>query len=198
MKRSIVFILLCAVIGIASQGYKQSNFSSYTMEVYRNGERVGVLQTSKSLNSEKSFYELKSDVEINKLVTVKISESLSNQYESGKLLSASHQRKVNGIHQSNVQLKYDNNKYVTHNGKVVEQAGTWIGASILSLYHKEPIGLEGVYSESHGVWLKVSRVGNGVYHVSLPNQQSAIYHYNKGELVKVVSATKWGEIIFKR
>jgi hypothetical protein len=198
MKIPFSFILLCAVLSIILQSHKQNNASSYTMNVYRNGEHVGVLQTNKLQTGEKSQYELHSDIEINKLITVKISERLSNQYEKGKLLRATHLRLVNGIYQSNVQLKYDNNKYVEADGKVVERAGTWIGTSILSLYHKEPVGLEGVYSESLGMWLTLMSVGPSVYQVNLPNEKRAVYHYENGELKKVVSDTKWGEIVFKR
>jgi hypothetical protein len=189
MKTPFSFILLCAALSLTIQSHKQNDAFSYTMDVYRNGERVGLLQTHKLQTGEKSQYELHSDVEINKL---------SNQYEKGKLLKASHLRMVNGIHQSNVQLKYENNKYVEADGKVVERAGTWIGTSILSLYHKEPVGLEGVYSETLGMWLTLKSIGPSIYQVNLPDAKRAIYHYENGELKKVVTDTKWGEIVFKR
>jgi hypothetical protein len=81
---------------------------------------------------------------------------------------------------------------------VVERAGTWIGTSILSLYHKEPVGLEGVYSETLGMWLTLKSIGPSIYQVNLPDAKRAIYHYENGELKKVVTDTKWGEIVFKR
>lgn len=198
MKNPFTFILLCAALGLAIQSHKQNNASTYTMEVYRNGERVGVLQTNKLQKGETRYYELASDVEINKLISLKISERISNQYDKEKLLEASHLRLVNGIHQSNIQLKYDNNKYIEANGKVVERAGTWIGASILSLYHKEPVGLEGVYSESLARWLTLTCIASSCYQVSLPDDKRAVFHYENGELQKVVTETKWGEIVFKR
>lgn len=189
----IVVLLLCSVCAFTNARVDISNF-----EVFKDNERIGDLETKSELISGCTLYSLSSDVEIDMLVDVRIAERISNRYEKGKLMAASHSRTVNGINQSRNDLRYENDGYVSASGKRLTNTGNWIGASVLGLYHNEPIGLTAVYSEGQACWIKLVQLEKGVYKALLPDGRSTTFYYSNGQLQKVVSETNWGQVIFKR
>ncbi len=198
MKIYCITLLLGSLLYLSLVGYKNSSSTNYTLEVFKSGERIGQIETQSFQTGEALNYALHSDVEIDMLLTIKISETISNRYQHGKLLAASHNRVVNGVNQSKSDLRFENNQYVSGNGKPMNNTGSWIGISVLALYHKEPIGISAVYSEGQACWVNLKQLEVGVYKALLPDEKSATFYYTNGQLSKVVSETKWGEIVFKR
>lgn len=189
----IAILLLSSICAFTCSKAGKTNF-----EVFKDNEKIGNLETNSELISGYTLYSLSSDVEIDMLIDVRISERISNKYEKGKLIAASHSRTVNGINQSSKDLRYEKDGYVSASGKPLTNTGNWIGASVLGLYYNEPIGLTAVYSEGQACWIKLVQQGSGTYKALLPDGKSTTFCYINGQLQKVVSETNWGQVVFKR
>lgn len=196
--RILFFVFGIAITLVLFCGFTGHKTETYSFSVFRDDKKIGDLVTKSELVSGCTLYSLSSDVKIEMLVDILISERISNKYENGKLISASHNRTVNGINHSKRQLRYENDGYVSDSGKPMTNTGSWIGASVLRLYHSEPIGLSAVYSEAQACWIKLIPQKKGKYKALLPDGKSTTFSYTNGLLYMVVSETNWGQVVFKK
>jgi hypothetical protein len=113
--------------------------------------------------------------------------STQTNYVQGKLVSATCSHHVNGdlkertLTQSSTKPLYE----VFFSGEDGEdkpklEVNAPINSTITSLYYKEPININEVYSERYGKMCSVKKLSEGRYGVSLPDGKQGIYSYKNG------------------
>jgi hypothetical protein len=165
--------------------------------VERGGERIGTLSVLQKVSKHRTTYTLSSDVEVEFLFNIQVTEKITDVFEDGYLLSSSHQRYVNGV------LKVDQSVHrggvgylVVDQGDRMKQLEDGIEQSILTLYFQEPTHGTMVYSQNFRRMLRLEEIGAHRYSVELPNGTTTTFSYEEGVLTKVQSDTYVGDVKF--
>lgn len=198
MKAILIYAILMILPGsvLMSSSKKTEQFN---LKVTKGGETLGVISTSEITCNNRVAYFLYSSVEVNLLLKVQITESISDVFESDLLSQSVQSRYINGKLKTNNTLKKIPSGYELNNEdqkrKLLDEE---IKGSILSLYYHEPKHGDRVYSQNLRTMLEVEKTGPSKYSVKLPKGYATTYTYHNGLLQTVESETAWGNILFER
>lgn len=122
-----------------------------------------------------------------KILFYKGKYSTQTNFVQGKLVSAVCAHEVNGDLKEKTQTKSSVKTLyeVLFSGEDAgdtprKEFNSPINNTVTSLYYKEPVNLNEVYSERYGQMCSIKKISEGNYGVSLPDGKQGIYTYKNG------------------
>jgi hypothetical protein len=162
----------------------QETVRSYT--VFHNGSPTGKLQLYRNVQPNKVQIRIDSDVKLNILIRVNVRSIEEAIFENGIMVSSTLRRMVNGHDKVNQQLLGTGISYQLHDNSGASMLPCYpIRASILWLYHMEPVGLKEVFSDNFKKNVPIEKVDSCRYRVRFPNGHENYYSYQHGQCTKV-------------
>jgi hypothetical protein len=181
MKMSVSgFVAFCILLISASAAKAQNVY-----DVIVAGRTIGSLKVFDDKgNDDTETHRIESNF---KVMFYKGNYSTQTNYSQGKLVSATCSHHVNGDLKEKTQTKSSVKSLyeVFFSGEDGEdkpklELNKPINTTITSLYYKEPININEVYSERYGKMCSVKKLSEGLYGVSLPDGKQGIYSYKNG------------------
>jgi len=176
---SKVILLLLLIIFISKSSLAQNRILVY--EVLRNGKPAGMLQVQCSSFHENQLYKLESKVKVKMLLTFIAESSEEIKYENGVLVYSSLFRKLNGSERNKKRMFITTAGYEVQTGDKRQSLSlNRIHESTLTLYHKEPIGLQKIYSDNFQQYLELKKIAEHRYQLLFPDGSWSEYLYSNG------------------
>lgn len=174
---------------------KSTETRTYT--VYFQSKDVGTLTVKKITEEKNISYSLQSNVKINFLTDYNIDESISEEFNNGKLNTSNHSRKVNKDIKADNKITWVSTKYVvTDCGKKCKDITNKITATAVSIYFFEPGNDLDVYSQNYKSVVKMKKNKASEFQMNLPENKKATYKYVAGKVHTVESSTLFGAVKF--
>ena len=156
-------------------------------KVVNNGNTIGWVKIQRINNGSASSIVLTSEVKRRIIFLLTVEEKQDAYFNAGGMINSSIYRKVNDNVKMDQQTIYKGNYYEIKNPKtsdriVIQQ----VQYNLLSMYIKEPVNIEQVYSETFQRYLAIEPKGNSVYKLKLPDGNTNYYYYEYGICSKVV------------
>ena len=176
---SKIILLLLLMIFITRASLAQNRVLIY--EVLRNGKPAGMLQVQCSSFNENQLYKLESKVKVKMLMTFTAESFEEIKYENGVLVYSSLFRKLNGSEKNNKRMFITTAGYEVQTGDKRQSLSlNRIHESTLTLYHKEPVGLQRIYSDNFQQYLELKKITDHRYHLIFPDGSWSEYSYSNG------------------
>jgi hypothetical protein len=162
----------------------QETVRNYT--IYHNGSITGKLRLYENVQTNKVQIRIDSDVKLNVLIRINVQSLEEAIFENGILVSSTLRRIVNGHDKVNQQLLGKGHCYQLNDNSGAFMLPCYpIRASIVWLYHMEPVGLKEVFSDNFRKNVPVEKVDSCRYRVRFPNGHENFYTYQQGLCTKV-------------
>lgn len=164
-------------------------------DVIRKGDNVGFLKASFSNTALGQFFYIESKVKVWVVINIKINYNQSNLYKDGLLQNAVMIRTVNGSTKVSNNILHSPQGYICKNidGDTV-MVKDEIRHTIATLYFREPVNINRVYSENFLSFLAIKSTGPHTYELSLADGKKNYYTYNNGLCTKVQAETDHGTV----
>lgn len=177
----ILLLLLSLIPKLSKSQTRQMHYT-----ILQGDDKVGWLSLESDINGNRSTMNLISEVKTRILFLINVSTKESSTYENGKLIHSTLFRKNNGSVKLNKQTKFAGGKYeVVENGAKETLSHSFIGLNLLSLYFKEPVGIDMVYCDNHECFIKIIKMNDGGYKIKFPDGNSNCYYYSGGICTKI-------------
>lgn len=167
-------------------------------EVIRNGDVIGDLFATKSLNEGTIDYSTESTVKIKMLMTFSLYSKVTGSFRNGMLVNGSALRTVNGKSRVNTTISWKANHYDIHEEdereEVIKENITY---STARLYHDEPVGIKIVFSENFRKFIPLKEVRTHYYELKLPDGNSNFYTYTNGICSAAEVSTNFSKAFFR-
>lgn len=168
-----------------------------TYVVYFQSKDVGTLTVKKITEGKNISYSLESNVKINFITDYNIVESISDEFNNGKLNESKHSRLVNKDVKADNKIIWASTKYVvTDCGKKCKDITDKITATAVSIYFLEPTNDVDVYSQNYKSVVKMKKNKTSEFQMNLPENKKATYKYVAGKVHTVESNTLFGSVKF--
>jgi hypothetical protein len=179
-----VFIGLCVCIILmlfTSTGFSQSR--SLNFQIVRNENKIGTVHFSENISGGTDSLKMESNVKTRFIFTFIGYVLESATFSNGVLLKSSIYRKFNGDEKANKQHRAMNTQYIISQGEKSKVMKDYpITYNMLSLYSKEPVNIEKVYSDNFEQFLSIQKVASHKYKITLPDDNYNTYSYVGGVL----------------
>jgi hypothetical protein len=195
-----LFLLLGAFFGLSvSVIANEDSASLIIFSISRNGKIIGQLNAQSNNCTQGQKYTLNSQLKGKLIFEINVVQHSESITSGGFLLSSVINQKINGSTSIYHGLLFKNGAYhSTGEGKVEGPLPEKIAFSTNIMYFKEPVGCRQVYSEVHKKMIPLSCIGRGIYRINISEGKYTEFQYKLGMLVKVVSKSIFGEVIFQR
>jgi hypothetical protein len=161
-------------------------------------DSIGLLRAEHKLSAGNHYYELKSNMTVNNVVTVEIQYILTAMFDKDKLLNSFTEQNVNGRIRVSSTVKWDGKMYIVQTLEKRDKIKSMpITFDLGSLYFKEPVGIKKVYSNTHGSFLNIKPVGPHQYELILPDGKRNLYSYQFGICKEVEVNQLFSKVYFK-
>ncbi len=190
-----LLIMLLFLIPFVSISQKQL----LNYKIIQGGNEIGWLQLEKNIDGNTSTLLMISEIKTRLIFPINVSIKESSFYENGKLIYSSQFRKTNGNTKLDKQTKYVSNKYeVLENGDKETLSIPFISTNLLSLYFREPAGIDLVYCDNHKCFVKITKKEDGGYKLKFPDGNSDCFYYSGGicSKIKIEHTFYSAEIVF--
>lgn len=155
-------------------------------KIIQGGDDIGWLRLEKNIVGNKSNLLLVSQIKTRIIFLITVFAKELSTFENAKLIYSSQFRKTNGNIKLDKQTKLVDDKYeVLENGEKKKLALPVIGTNLLSLYFKEPVGINSVYCDNQQRFAKITKTDDGGYKVKFPDGNSNCYYYSEGICTKI-------------
>ncbi|HNT50677.1 MAG TPA: hypothetical protein PLM56_04960 [Cyclobacteriaceae bacterium] len=189
-------ILLCGFTGSAFW-FTHVKSTELQFKVTRNDSAVGTLTIQQQVDQDQTTYTLSSDVVVDMIYTIQVSEKITDVYKTGVLHASSHQRQVNGLGRAKNQLTREGDTYQIVNEQNRKRSlSEVIHASVVSIYFNEPKESLWVYSQNFQKMVFMEKTGPHCFSIALPNGNISNYTYEAGMVKTVVTDTFIGTLRF--
>ncbi len=182
--RCFYILMLVFTFNIETAFSQQLNLN---YKVVNNGNIIGWVKIQKNNNGNASSIVLTSEVKRRIIFLLTVEERQDAYFDGGGMTTSSIYRKVNDNVKMNQQTIYKGNYYEIKNPKKSERVVLQqIKYNLLSMYIREPVNIDKVYSETFMRYLAIEPKGKSVYKLNLPDGNTNYYHYKDGICSKVV------------
>lgn len=156
-------------------------------KVVNNGNTIGWVKIQKINNGNASSIVLTSEVKRRIIFLLTVEEKQDAYFDGNGMITSSIYRKVNDNVKMNQQTIYKGNYYEINNPKTSKRVVLQqIKYNLLSMYIREPVNIDKVYSETFMRYLAIEPRGKSIYKLNLPDGNTNYYHYKDGICSKVV------------
>lgn len=178
------YTLILVVLSALTASAQKLNLN---YKVVNNGNIIGWVKIQKNDNGSGSSIILTSEVKRRIIFLLTVEEKQDAYFNEAGMITSSIYRKVNDNVKVNQQTIYKGNYYEIKNPKTSERVMIHqIQYNLLSMYIKEPVNINKVYSETFLRYLVIEAKGNSVYKLNLPDGNTNYYYYENGTCSKVV------------
>jgi hypothetical protein len=185
---SITFVFIGIIIILLSliPKFLKSQTHKINYTILQGDHNIGWLTLESNTDGNKSTLHLISEVKTRLIFMINVLTKETSTFENGKLIYSNLFRKNNGTIKLNKQTKYTGEKYeVIENGEKESLGFSYIGNNLLSLYFKEPVGIDRLYCDNHECFIKIAKLNDGGYKANFPDGNSNSYYYHEGICTKI-------------
>ncbi len=167
--------------------------------IFRNGKIIGELKAEKNSCTQGQKFTLNSRLKGRLIFEINVVQHSESITSGGVLVSSVISQKINGNTSLHHGLLYKNGAYYSVGEETMEgPLPQQIIFSTNLLYFSEPLGCKQVYSEVNRKMVPITCRGKGIYRINITEGKYTEFQYKLGLLVKVVSKSNFGEVIFQR
>ncbi len=190
----VLISMLMLTVSVASAQKLNLNY-----KVVNNGNVIGWVKIQKINNGSASSIVLTSEVKRRIIFLLTVEEKQDAYFNEAGMINSSIYRKVNDNVKMNQQTIYKGSYYEINNPKTTERVVIQqVQYNLLSMYIKEPVNINKVYSETFQRYLTIEPKGNSVYKLKQPDGNVNYYYYENGICSKVVMEHSLFSIQFVR
>lgn len=173
--------------------------SSADFIVYRNNKSIGTLKVVSKRCSQGYRIGLISDINTRIVFDFHIKITVENVMGNEYMIGSYAERKINGRTTIMQVVSRENGTYILKDKEMFSRKiPDKINFTTTVLYFKEPIGVAEVYSEQNSLMAPLRQIAKSTYQLDLPGGDRSMFFYESGVLIKVISKSKYGEVVFKR
>lgn len=177
-------LLIGFLLSLSMSGNSQKK--SLYFDVIRNAKTVGKIIFSETSSGKNDSLKLEVNVKTKLIWTFNAEAREMAVFRDGILFESSIYRKVNGDEKANKKQRVDNGKYIITHGLHSKEMSIYpITYTMLSLYSKEPVNLNNVYSDNFESLVGIQKIEDHKYKVTLPDNNYNSYFYKDGLLSHV-------------
>lgn len=166
-------------------------------EVIRNGDVIGHLFASKSVNGGGWEYSTESTVKVKMLISFSLYSKVTGSFKNGSLVNGSAVRTVNGKAKVNTTISWHSNHYIIQEDEEREEIRENISYTTARLYHDEPVGVRMVFSENFRKFIPLKEIRPHYYELKLPDGNSNFYTYSNGVCSGAEVNTSFSKAFFR-
>jgi hypothetical protein len=183
-RNACVAMLLLLVLDSSFAAAQKLNLN---YKVVNNGNTIGWVKIQKIDNGGASSIVLTSQVKRRIIFLLTVDEKQDAYFNEKGMINSSIYRKVNDNVKMDQQTIFKGNYYEVKNPKTSEKLLIkQVQYNLLSMYIKEPINIDKVFSETFQRYLTIEPQGKSVYKLKQPDGNVNYYHYENGTCSKVV------------
>ncbi len=194
IKKSVGQIVVIAVLFLLLHNAALAQ-NERMYDVIRKGDNVGTLKATFTNTPLGQFFYIESKIKVWVIINIKIVYNQTNLYKDGLLQKAALIRTVNGSTKVNNNILKHPLGYVCMN---VDGDTTMvkdeIRHTIATLYFREPVNINRVYSENFLAFLAIKSTGPHTYELTLADGKKNYYTYANGLCTKVQAETDHGTV----
>jgi len=195
MKKSLLMLVFAVLI----TGLLNAQTRRY--DVVLSGDKIGDLTVTRTVKGAFTTYKLesRSEAKVPLIGTKKNYVLMDVTYKDGKLVSSYCKNEINDEVDNYASISWDAaaGKYNITNEKKKLTYAAPVTFSVISLYFKEPKGLNTLFTERIGEAYALKDLGDGRYEYKIPNGDKNVYVYKNGELVETERKTIIGTVYVK-
>lgn len=158
-------------------------------KVVNNGNTIGWVKIQKinDAHGNVSSIVLTSEVKRRIIFLLTVEEKQDTYFNETGMVKSSIYRKINDNVKMNQQTVFKGDYYEFKSPKTSERvAMPQVQYNALSMYIREPVNIEKVFSETFQRYLKIEPQGKSVYKLKLPDGNTNTYYYDNGICSRVV------------
>lgn len=177
--------LLIALLIYSYGAYAQQTMLEY--DIVNKGDIIGAMKLNLARTGTNYSIKMDSKVEVKFIVTTTIKMQEESHFQKDRLIHSTAKRMYNQTVKQNNQTKAaDSFYYLINKGKTTTLKVPTINYNLLLLYYKEPVNISEVYSDSFQRFLKIDKVANHHYKITLPDGDHNEYFFENGVCSKVI------------
>lgn len=182
MKKAF-YLFVVLVISLLSNAYAQTETLAF--DIIHSGKPLGTLDAKKVIDGDITTYTSHTDIEYHMMMIIKIIYDYNVVYEKDALSNATVHITVHGHEKTNVKTVKNGSSYDFYSdGDKEKEFKKIITNSIEKLFFVEPVGITKLYSEEHGEYHTLKKVGGHAYLKTTPSGHESTYYYKNGALIK--------------
>lgn len=159
---------------------------SHVYKVMYGSDSVGAMQLSVKKAGNDTEIKMTSAVTVKFIFSIRVTSMEEASFVNGRLFSSKAYRSVNGNEKINNKTWAAGNLYKTYgSNKTGYINSSQIDYNLLTLYVKEPSGINTVYSDNFQQFLKIEKTADHVYKIQLPDGNYNYYFFKDGICNKV-------------
>lgn len=177
-----LLIILLALFPIISRAQTlQLNY-----KITRGGDDIGWLRLEKKTEGNTSSLLMVSEIKTRMIFRINVCAKETSFFEDGKLIYSSQFRTTNGDIKVDKLTRFTDDKYeVVENGEKRNLDFQFIGTNLLSLYFREPEGINFVYCDNHQRFINIAKTDDGGYKLKFPDGNSNVFYYKGGVCTRI-------------
>ena len=148
------------------------------------GDSIGYILINRTLTDSTEYHRVRSVSNFRVIFSFTTGYSGETLYKNGKLIKSSALNTMNGDVNGSALVEWLNDEYLM----IIDgEKKTWtepVTSTVGLLYFQEPRGLNEVFSERHGRYLKIENNGDN-YVLTKPDDRINTYTYENGRCTKV-------------
>ncbi|MEP6845956.1 MAG: DUF6134 family protein [Panacibacter sp.] len=157
-----------------------------TYKVMQGNKEIGWLKLQRKDSCSSTFITCESEVKKRVLVMFSVQEKQDVLFRNGIMIRSHVYRKVNDDVKVNIYTLNQGTHYVINKTKSSEQLMiSGIRDNQVSIYFKEPVNINQMYSDSYQRFLDIKNLGNHSYTINFPGGDTNNYYYTNGICTKV-------------
>lgn len=162
-----------------------------TYRVIRNNDVIGTIQIQREFGKDSTVYTLESDITAKFILKYNIEGKETSIYKNGVLVFSSVYRQINNKVKTDHEILLEDARYLSKstNTKTPLHFGK-IRANLITLYFKEPTGINKVFCDNEKRMVEIKQISNGVYKVLFDNGKYNVFHYKNGKCIRVEANSK--------
>ena len=150
-------------------------------------DSIGYLKAEREQVLDNEYYNINSNTEFRVLFSFNLNYQYENEYRKGRLYSASAKNSLNQKDRDQSTIIWQNDHYLLSvNDKIDKLKEQDIWFTVSKLFFNEPRGVDTIFSERFGKFLKLEKLEQGKYVLTKPDGRKNTYIYDKGICRKVI------------
>lgn len=168
-----------------------------TYDVLRNNKVIGIIKAVKRVHLNVTEFKVESDVNFDLLIEYHIYSIMQAAFNGEHLNKSSLLRKVNGKEKTNMNIVWQQDKYLIKDKSTTATLGEKIKFSTACLMNIEPLNKTKIFSENFKQFIPVKQVKPHEYELRLPDGNRNVYKYENGICVWATVETSLSDAQFR-
>jgi hypothetical protein len=158
----------------------------YQYEILRNGKKTGNITIVQKREGSRETINLVAMIRTNLVIGISIRSEENTLFENGRIIRSSFLRSINNSRRISRSLALENNSYIIYADGIQRRTITeQISHNMATIYLKEPVSLQRIYSDAAEQFLSIQKLSPGIYQVILTDGGKNIYHFENSICKKI-------------